>query len=206
MLYINQAQPQAAGRHTQVGHAEYEQILNAVFSHEEPTARDLKYSITLRFMTSRHAESEIVINTLRSGMPQATLYTVPGPSVWDVANDYVQKHGHVDVQAVAGLVRANKKTIQVSPDEISVWYSNMLKSVDESGEQLRQDLDTFNKTGSVTVVLDGTTYELQFQQSLTDITWQVMDDEVNDTRITGRSYVAKWMNEVRVYAVSHSTQ
>jgi hypothetical protein len=183
----------------------YGHILDIVFSREAPDAAQLQYSFVLRFMSSRHTESEAAISVLRNGMVQARFSKVAGPSVWDVANDYIHKTGDTDVQQIAKLIHITKQVLPVSSSQAALWYAGLMRSMAQSSTQLQQETATFKKTGETTIFLDGSTYELWFQQGLTQVHWTVMDEEVDDASTVGRSFIAKWMNEVRRYAVSHVT-
>ena len=83
----------------------YGRILNVVFQREEPKASELQYAIFVRFMSSVHSESQIVIEMGINGKGQAWLFRVSGSSVWNVANEYIQKTGHEDIVQIARLVQ-----------------------------------------------------------------------------------------------------
>ena len=195
--------PSAA--YPQVSEDAYEHILDEVFAYKEPTAR-LQYSFVLRFMTSKHAESEVVLFALGDGTAQGNLFQVTGPSAWTIANDYIQKTGSTDVRQIARQVQAVKTSLSIPPDQAGLWYSGLLRSINQSTVQLHQAMVTHKKTGKTTIFLDGSTYECWFDQGLTDTHWKVMDEEVDNVNPAGHSFVAKWMNEVRRYALSHSAK
>jgi len=181
----------------------YGRILDTVFSHEEPKAGQLQYSMVLRFMSSNHPEVELVVIVPNGGKAETMLLRVSGPSVWDTANEYIQKTGRADVQQIAKLVQTTKQVVSVSPVRVVLWHSGVLKSIGRSSVELQQDFVSLKKTGETTIFLDGSTYELWFTQGLTQIHWVVMDEEVNDTQAAGHSSVAKWMNEIRRYSFDH---
>lgn len=181
----------------------YEHILDEVFTLKNPETRQFQYSLVLRFMTSKHAESELIIFILRDGTARGDLFQVSGPSVWTIANDYIQKTGNSDVQQIAKQVQVAVTPLSISPDQAEFWYAGLMKHVERSTAQLQLDLTTLKKTDTTTVFLDGSTYELWFRQGMTEIHWRVMDEEVDNVGPAGRSPVARWMNEVRRYALSH---
>jgi hypothetical protein len=181
----------------------YERILDEVFSHEEPKATQLQYSLVLRFMSSRHTESEVTIFVFKNGSVQANLYRVSGQSAWNVANDATQRTGSTDTSQIAKMIQTTKQDIAASPDQAALWYSGLQKSIEQSTRQLQQELASFGRTGETTIFLDGSTYELWFQQGLTQFHWIIMDEEVDDVNPAGHAPLARWMNEVRRHALRH---
>ena len=94
--------------------------------------------------------------------------------------------------------------MQISPGQAEVWHESLLKRVSQATADLQREVAAFQKAGEATIVLDGTTYELRLRQNTTEVCWELIDEEVNDSRPAGRSPVARWMNEVRRYALAHA--
>ena len=120
-----------------------------------------------------------------------------------LANEYIKKTGSVDVEQILKRVQTIRQTLPVSSGQAALWHLEFLKSLDESSIQLQQDFLARNKTGETTVFLDGSTYELWFDQGVTQVHWASMDEEVNDVGPAGSTPLAKWMNEIRRYALDH---
>lgn len=184
----------------------YEHILDEVFALKEPETRQLQYSLVLRFMTSKHAESELILFVLRDGRAHGTLFQVSGPSVWTIANEYIQRTGNTDVRQIAKQVQVAAIPLRISPDQAERWYADLMRNIGRSAAQLQLDMTTLKKTDKTTIFLDGSTYELWLRQGLTEIHWTMMDDEVDNNGPAGRSPVARWMNDVRRYALSHAAK
>ena len=197
------AQDSVTDTHSIVSSVTYGRILDTVFSQEKPKTSQLQYSMVLRFMSSKHTEAEVVVNVFNGGKAEAALFTVSGSSVWNTANDYIQRTGKVDVEQIAKLVQTTKRPVSISPDQATLWHSGAMKSLGQSSVELQHDFVALRKTGETTIFLDGTTYEFWFNQGSTEVHWIVMDEEVNDLNAAGRSSIAQWMNEVRRYAFSH---
>jgi hypothetical protein len=192
----------AAPVHRHLSLEAYGRILNLVFPHKEPDASVILYEMVLRFMTSKHSESEVVIDVYQTGRTEGWLFQVPGPSVWNTANEYVQKSGREDVEQIAKLVRRSKREINISPDQAEAWHAACLESLGQATTVLKAEEVATKKTGEVEIYLDGSTYELWFSQAATEIHWRSMDQEVDDSGSAGGSPVAAWMNDVRRYALS----
>ena len=197
------AQDSVTDTNTVVSSVAYERILDTVFSKGTPKTSELQWSMVLRFMSSKHTEAEVVVNVFNGGKAEAELFTVSGSSVWNAANDFIQKTGKLDVGQIAKLVQTTKRSVSISPVKAAFWHSGALKSFGQSSVELQHDFDTLSKTGETTIFLDGTTYELWFDQGLTEVHWKVTDEEANNLSAAGRSSIAQWMNEVRRYAFDH---
>jgi hypothetical protein len=188
--------------HPLVSSEAYEQILNLVFPHPEPSASVIRYEMILRFMPSSHSESEVVIDTYNTGKIQAWLFQVSGPSAWNTANQYIQKSGREDIAEISKLVQTSKHEIMISPEQAEAWYSACLKSLRQACAHLGVETSVEKSNGTVSVFLDGSTYELWFTQGTNEIHWRFMDQEVNDSAAVGDSPLAKWMNGVRRYTLT----
>jgi hypothetical protein len=190
--------------HSLVSPEVYERILDVVFAHDEPKPVQVDYSISLRFVSTKHAESEIVIYSFTNGSVRATFLEVSGESAWNVANDYIQQNGGADAERIAKLIRTTTRPLPASPDRVALWYAGLLRSVRQSTTQLEQQTASLKKTGEATIFLDGSTYELSFQQGLTEVHWTVMDQEVDDMNAAGHAPLARWMNGIRRYSLNHA--
>lgn len=181
----------------------YEHILDEVFAYKKPETRRLEYSLVLRFMTSKHAESEIVLFVPANGNPSGTFFQVSGPSVWTIANNYVQKTGNANVQQIVKQVHVTRHALPMSQGQAQDWYSGLLMSIGRSVDQFQREMVALKTTGKTTIFLDGSTYELWFDQGSTSIHWSAMDEEVDDVHPAGYAPIARWMNGIRRYAISH---
>jgi len=179
----------------------YIQVLDSVFTELPQTGvlpLPLDYSIILRFMPSFLTESEVLIQVSYNGVVRVILFTITGESVWDSANDYIQRTGRFDLDAIVKNVQVKRKQISVSTKQASSWYSDALKNLGLAGTELKKNFEKRQKSGEVEIFLDGATYELRIRQGMTEVRWTIMDAEVNDRKITGLSSLAKWMNKIRL--------
>jgi hypothetical protein len=192
----------AAPVHRHVSLEAYGRILNLVFPHTEPDAGVILYEMVLRFMSSKHSESEVLIDVYQTGKSEAWIFQVSGSSAWNIANEYIQRSGREDVEQIANLVRRSKRKISISPDQADGWHAACLKGMGKATAELEAEAVGTRTTGEVGIYLDGSTYELWFTQGATQIHWRSMDEEVNDSGPAGDSPVAKWMNDVRSYALT----
>lgn len=159
----------------------------------------MQYSMVLRFMPSRHAESEITIQVDNKGRVHVALTAVTGTSVWNLANEYIRQTGRFNLEEITRRAQVEKKEISADSAKAIIWHSEALKSLGQTTAELQQDFVQFQKTGEAAIFLDGSTYEMRFTQGVTEFHCTVMDAEVDDHEVTGRSSLANWMNSVRLY-------
>jgi len=84
-----------------ISQEDYDRLLGVVFRNQQPTAVQSYYSIVLRFMPSRYTESEVAIYARRDGTIHAILLRVSGSSAWNIANDFIQRVGNVEIHRIA---------------------------------------------------------------------------------------------------------
>jgi hypothetical protein len=192
----------AASVHPLLSSRAYDQLLDILFSHQTPGADKIRYEMALRFMTSSHPESAIVIDVFQTGEVQAWLFRVSGPSAWGIANQYVQDSGREEIGEISKLVQVSKQRLAVSLQQADTWHAACMKSLAQAGAQLEKDSQATKSTGDVRIFLDGTIYGLSVAQDGTDIQWRLVDEEVNDSSPAGVSPLARWMNDVRRYALA----
>lgn len=188
---------------TLISSENYERTLDATFTETEKKTA-LRYSVVLRFMPSRNTESEITVQVDNKGQVHATLSTVTGTSVWNLANEYIQRTGIFNLEEITRRVQVRRQEISIDSTKASIWHSEALKSLGQTSIELQQDFIQLQKTGEVTIFLDGSIYEMRFTQGVTEIRCAVMDAEVDDHKVTGRSSLVKWMNSVRLNFWEHA--
>ena len=194
-----------AESHPLISAQAYGRLLDRVFPHRDPDVSKVLYEMVLRFMMTNHTESEVVIDVYQDGKAEAWLFSVVGPSVWHTAKEYIQKAGKEDVERIAKLVRSSKREVALPPAQVWAWHAACFESLRQASTKIEQQAAAERKTGEVELPLDGGgTFELWFTQDLTSIHWRVMDEEVNDSGPAGISPVARWMNDVRSYAIKNA--
>ncbi len=175
----------------------YNRVLDAIFPYERLRANVVQYQMVLRYTPSAQAECELIVNVYNNGHARVSFFEVSGSTAWDTANDYVRKNGSESVAQIAALVDVKKQEIDVPLSQAELWHRRLLLSLVETSRELQEESDEVQRSGEVTVSLDGTGYELWLFQNMTEIRWKVVDEELDDARTSGRFAVARSMNEVR---------
>ena len=63
--------------------------------------------------------------------------------------------------------------------------------------RLKEQTEQLDKESSITVVLDGTLYEIWYSQGVSKTSFSVWDEEVSERQPNGRLRVVQWMNAIR---------
>jgi hypothetical protein len=174
-----------------------------VFVFDKPRVSELQYSMVLRFMSAHHGESEVVMNVFSDGHAKALILRSSGSSAWNAANDYIQKNGEANLEEIAKHVKIARQPIALTERQSLIWHSALLDAIAQSALQLKEKFIGLKDKRETSIFLDGSTYELWFEQGGTQIHYVVMDEEVDDSHPSGNSPLAKWMNDVRRHALQH---
>ena len=186
-----------------VSSVQYNSVLDAIFPWPTYTANNTQYMYAMRFLPSSHAEGQVLVEVGDDGHVQMWLYTVQGRSAWQQANQCLKEHHTLDAFAVAKGVNVIKREIPLPHNVASSWHAAFFESLKVSSDQLKDVSTSLEAKKEVTIVLDGSTYDLRYWQGDVELRWHLMDEEVDDETPTGRSDLARWMNTVRRYALHH---
>jgi hypothetical protein len=173
----------------------YDQVLDRIFPRELFAGRNLAYTMILRFTPSFAAESQLVIRVGLDKSVEARLYAVERRSAADTAEEYVKRTGQQDIVKIAAAIEVTERRLQVDFQEVERWHSQLYDALDSSVRELKRSAAEYLKSGTVDVVLDGTTYDLWYAQGTLESHWRYVDVDAN-----GREVVVpltRWLNMVR---------
>ncbi len=206
VLSLAQTGPSAALSSSRlVDEATYQRILDRVFPHPDVRSDVYQYSIVLRFLPSSRPEIQLAIRVTNAGKPEISISQVSGRSAWNTANDYINQARREDEVEISKMINVNTRALTLSAELAEKWHSKLLNSVAESANQLEKDTIQFRSTHEVTVVLEGTTYQLSMDQGMATLHWESIDEEVSSSQITGRFAATRVMNEVLKSAETYVT-
>jgi hypothetical protein len=178
---------------TPVSHDTFNRVLDILFPRHE-TAKN--YLLVLRFATSRHAESQIVIKG-GGDKPEVLEYSTFGESIYNTLNQYIIRGGKEGPVERAKLVQVRRRVIKVPRRLAKQWENGFLASFAELPKSFRAQIAQIDRNRSLTISLDGTLYEFWLEEGMSKTSFRVWDEEVSDTLPSGRLGVVRWMNEVR---------
>jgi hypothetical protein len=152
-------------------------------------------TIVLRFEPSFQPESQIII---RKDLDKAEVieYTSLSGNIYSKLNDVMAHGGKEDAVEMAKLIKVRRRSVEVPYAQIKQWHTGLLASIRESLNVFKEKLDEYD-TGTSTIALDGTFYDLWYEQVGDKFSFKLYDEEINDLRSTGKFKLVQWMNTVR---------
>jgi len=191
------AQPNQAQRTNPVVSWEvYYAVLDAVFPRNDPDTSTTTFELVLRFEPSFHATSQIVIRN-RGDKTEVIEYTSPDGNIFDKLNEALGHGTKEEAATLAKSIQVKRREIAMPEAEIKGWYKDFFDSLTATGKTLQQRGEESLKTRSVTLVLDGTTYNLWYKQGLNKTSLSLYDVEVDTSGSDGELKLVQWMNHIR---------
>lgn len=172
----------------------YHRVLDIVFPRDEPAGN---YYLVLRFRPSSRPTSQIVIKRGRDKV-EVIEYTSLSGNIYSKLNELMSQGSKEDPVEMAKLIKARRRAIQVPYAQIKQWHAGFLESLGQSLIAFRKQSEEFDKAGTISVVLDGTFYDLWYSQGVNDMSLSFYDEEVSDQQPNGALKTVQWMNAVRL--------
>lgn len=174
----------------------YNSVLDAVFSRDDPDTSKTIFEFVLRFEPSFHPTSQIVLRN-RGDKTEVIEYTSPDGNIFDKLNETLAHGGKEDAVAMAKSIRVKRREIAIPEEQIKRWYNSFFDSLAMTEKILQQRGEEALKTRSVTLVLDGTTYNVWYKQGLNKSSLSLYDVEVDTPGSDGELKLVQWMNKIR---------
>lgn len=174
----------------------YLQVLDTVFPRNDPDPSKTIFEFVLRFGPSFHVTSQIVIRN-RGDRTELIEYTSLDGNIFDKLNETLARGGKEDVTTLARSIRVRRREILIPEVQIRGWYGQFFEALEVTGKTLKQNGEESLRTRSVTLVLDGTIYEVWYKQGLTEISLSLYDVEVDTRGSDGELKLVQWMNSIR---------
>jgi len=174
----------------------YYAVLDTVFPRTDPDTSTTTFELVLRFEPSFHATSQIVIRN-RGDKTKIIEYTSPDGNIFDKLNEALGHGAKEEAATLAKSIQVKRREIAMPEAQIKGWYKDFFDSLTATGKTLQQRGEESLKTRSVTVVLDGTTYNLWYQQGLNKTSLSLYDVEIDTPGSDGELKLVQWMNRIR---------
>jgi len=176
----------------------YDRVLDIVFPRRDIATSDqhAEWSLVLRFKPSFVRESQIVI-TKRAKKSTVVEYTPVDGSIYGSLNSMLDHNVTEDAMAMSKAIRVTRKEFDISPAQVRRWYGGFFESFAPASKALREAGEEFEKTGRESFVLDGTTYNIWYEQLLSDVSFTLYDVEVDKPGAMEKFKLVRWMNAVR---------
>jgi len=171
----------------------YNRVLDILFPRDEPRG---DYGLVLRFKPSFHRESQVVI---KRGVDKVEVieYTSLNGNIYSKLNELMSHGAKEDPAELAKLIKVGRRSIQVPYAQIKQWHTSFLESLGQSLITFKNRSEEFDRAGTISVVIDGTFYDLWYGQGINDMSFSFYDEEVSEKLPDGQLKVVQWMNTVR---------
>ena len=190
------SRPQPQRTSPVVSRETYLSVLEAVFPRNDPDPSKTLFEFVLRFRPSFHATSQIVIRN-RGDRTELIEYISLDGNIFDKLNETLARGGKEDVTALAKSIKVRRREILIPETQMKAWYERFFEAVEVTGKTLKQNGEESLRTRSVTLVLDGTIYEVWYKQGLTEVSLSLYDVEVDTAGSDGELKLVQWMNSIR---------
>jgi hypothetical protein len=192
------ASPKASPK---VSQTTYNRVLDIVFPRDDPSEKEkgrVIFAFVLRFKPSFKSELQIVIRK-REGTDKVKIieYMSPDGSIYGKLNKILSQTGREDAAEMAKSITVRKRVMEAPYLQVGQWHSGFLESLESSLKTFRRRAQQSDKEGTITVFLDGTFYDLWYENGIDEISFSVYDEEINDTQSAGNLPLVQWMNTVR---------
>jgi hypothetical protein len=175
----------------------YDAVLDIVFPRDSPDPSKTYSSIIMRFKPSFDVERQIVIRNT-SGSYEVLEYEAIDGNIYGRLNHLINEGRSTKPEEMAKFLKVSKHTINLPRQQVENWHAAFLNSVARSLDKFRRSLEELEKEGTVTLPLDGTIYELWYEQGMNKIAFSVYDVELTKPEATGDLPLVRWMNMIRL--------
>jgi len=152
--------------------------------------------LVLTILPSFHAQEGININCINSKNVRIKYRTVREP-VRTVIRRCFGNAESVTAESLQKCAAVSEKVIDVDQKTIRVWIGEMFKGIEVSSKIFAEDKAQTRPDGAVTIQLDGTRYQLQYHDDLTDLDITVADVEVDGGAQKADTEIATWILQTR---------
>lgn len=194
---VSRFQEGASKARPAVSRETYDQVLDIVFPRTTSDPSQTVFAFVLRFRPSFKPESQIVI---RRGVEKIEVfeYTPTNGHIYAKLNEILTRTGKEDAVEMAKSIRVRRREMSSSSAHIQRWYAALFDSLAETTKLLKERGEEFDKTkGSETVMLDGTLYELWYENRINQMSFALQDVEIDAPGSDGEFKLVRWMNTIR---------
>lgn len=175
----------------------YNRVLEILFPRDDPDPSKTVLELVLRFRPSFQSTSQMIIRR-RIDKVEVVEYTSLDGNIYSKLNETLARGGKEDAVEMAKSIRIKRREISVPYTHAKRWYASFFDSLASTTKTLRESGQEFDKTGgNETILLDGTIYDLWYEQRLNKMSFSLYDVEVDTPGADGEFKLVQWMNAVR---------
>ena len=175
----------------------YNRVLDILFPRDDPDPSKTVFELILRFRPSFQSTSQMVIRR-RVDKVEVVEYTSLDGNIYGKLNETLARGGKEDAVEMAKSIKVKRREISVPYTQVKRWYAAFFDSLASTTKMLQERGEEFDKTeGGETILLDGTIYDLWYEQRLNKMSFSLYDIEVDTPGDDGDFKLVQWMNAVR---------
>jgi hypothetical protein len=178
----------------------YDRVLDILFPHQDPVSGPTLWKMVLRFKPSSKPEVQIVIRQSGNKKPgfEVIEYKSPEGSIYNQLNRAVARGEKADAVQLAKSIKIAQRKIPITRAQARQWYETFFTSYISTTRKLKAELKNLETTGSESIAIHGTFYEIWHQQGMQQTTLTLYDFDLADQRPSGEYKLVQWMNSVRL--------
>jgi hypothetical protein len=174
----------------------YNRVLDIVFPRDEPATSGIIFEFVLRFEPSFHATSQITIRK-RFDKIEVIEYTSPEGNIFDKLNEILAHGGKDDPVAMAKSISVNRREISILDPQVKRWYATFFEGLGTTQKTLNELGEQSDRDRTVSLLLDGTTYDVWYKQGVNTVALSLYDVEIDRPGADGELKLVQWMNSIR---------
>ncbi len=185
-----------AGSYSVVNRKTYERVLDILFPRENSEPDKADFSFIIRFMPSSGAESQINIRKFEKSVSITESKSLSG-NIYNRLNKILAETCKENAEEMAKRLKSKTKNISIPKAKAIEWHYKLLDSLNGTFNLIKQRSQKLERTREIGIVLDGTVYQLWYENAADEMKFEFYDEEIDDVRKTGYLPTVQWMNGIR---------
>jgi hypothetical protein len=186
---------QQAQRRSAIDVKSFEAALSIVFPPREdaPVSR---YTLALTYLPSFHPETQIILRSDLSSHAEAVYQTLRVP-LMATLKDFGSRNQQYDSSTLIAATGFRRAVNAVPYERMSSWLRDLLDSMARSASLVGERTLEAQRSGEVTILLDGTKYRLDVYSGQDHLAMEVVGSEVDGGDAPDELPLVRSMNLIR---------
>lgn len=174
----------------------YTQVLDIVFPRESIDPPVNVFTFVLRMSPYSEPESQITIKRNVEGI-EVIEYKAVDKGIYTRINELLANGAREDPKELASAIRVTRRVVRVPPAQVARWYTGFFNSLTRTVNVLRTKGQEFERSGTQTIFLHGTVYNLWYEQGLNEMSFSLYDVDPIHVRSGTEFKLVQWIELVR---------
>lgn len=174
----------------------YFQILDTLFTTDRYGKPEVLSAITVRFIPSFLPESQITL--IRTRSKTIIVYLQTSQNIYGKLMERSRKNEAISAEAIRKAVKIETFVQDLAPDDGERWVSEFFLAMPETVREINRERIEEQKSGSVSVVLDGGFYQVSATHGMNRLTYCFYDENPHTAQVTGAYNLTRLSNRFRI--------